>query len=566
MSERGPGAASTSRQGFWLAQAAVALAAALLLGYNLGTRYLWQDEAATAVMAERMLRHGKPLAYDGRNLITMDIYDAKEADELASMPPQQVVNYLVQRGDFKADTTWVAQPWGQFVATALSLAIFGKGSLAARLPFALCGIATVVLLFRLIVQRFRDWPMALVAVFLLLGNVFWVLHVRQCRYYALSSLFLVLTFIAYLRWTDGKRLAALGFVVSAWCLFQSDYGCFWPILAVLFGHAIWSGAISRQKCLLTFGAIAVAIAPWVYYYELASRVKPRYTSLESSVLGSLFNFNHFQFPILALVPLVILMFGKPVHRAGVAGRRLVGLATCLCLALLVWVPTVSPFPFYRYLMPVTPLAALALAYVILGSIDLMFAGRAANDLRVVAALPLAALFTLTPLAALPVSLFIPSQHRPLQQFGILVRPELSAIYLDVIEDGPDPNRDVIEVLASRIQAGDEVLVNYEDVPFMFYTDATVRGGMCAFRTEAPDNGRLRFAVIRPNLRIGHAALMRELARHRWRPIYERILALRWGHVPDPRFHRFQRYEAPPDTIILEALGPLAPASETKASP
>ena len=566
MSKRGPRAASTSRLGFWLAHVAVALAASLLLGWNLGSRYLWQDEAATAVMAERMLRHGKPLAYDGRNLITMDTYDAELADKLATMPPQEVVQLLVERGDFKADTTWIGQPWGQFVATALSLAALGKNTLAARLPFALCGIATVVLLFHLVWQRFRDWPMALVTVLLLLSNVFWVLHVRQCRYYALSTFFLLLTFAAYLRWSDDKRFGAWALVASAWCLFQSDYGAFWPTAGVLFAHAMWSGSRPRLGALVTFGVLALTVAPWVYYYELVSRYKPKYASLESNILTSLFNYNQFQFPILGLVLLAILLFRKSPHLAGGEGRRVAGLAIFVSLALLVWVPLVSPYPFYRYIMPATPLAALSLAYVVLGSIDWMFAGRAANDLRVVAALPLTALLAFTALVALPVSLLIPLQDRAIPEFGTAFRAEFGALYIDLLDEGPDPNRDVIELLAPQLKPGDEVLVNYEDVPYMFYTDATVRGGMCAFRTEAPDDGHLKFAVIRPNLRIGHQALLRELARFDWRGSYDHVLAIPWGNIPDPKHHRFQRKEPPPAVIVLEATGPRTHKSQAQPTP
>ncbi|MGD9648047.1 MAG: ArnT family glycosyltransferase [Pirellulales bacterium] len=543
---------------------AVVLAAALLLCWNLGTRYLWQDEAATAEMAERMLRYGKPLAYDGRNLITMDTYDAKLADKLASLPPREVIAILVERGDFKADTTWIGQPWGQFVASAITLAAFGKTTLAARLPFALCGIATVVILFRMVLRWFDDWPMALVAVLLLLTNVFWVLHVRQCRYYALSSLFLLLTFGAYLRWSDGKRWGRWVFVVFAWCLFQCDYGSFWPVIGVLCVHAIWSGVGGRWRSLLTFAVLGLFVAPWIYYYELATRMKPRYASLQDNILSSLFNFNQFQLPLLALALLPIVLLCKTPQSAG---RRVAALAACICLALLVWVPVVSPYPFYRYLMPATPLAALVLAYVVLGMVDLVFGGRAANDLRVVVGIAIAAVLALTPLVALPVALAIPAKCRTLSDPGTLIRPELSAMYLDLVADGPDPNRDLIVRLGPELKPGDEVLVNYEDVPFMFYTDATVRGGMCAFRTEAPDQGHLRFAVIRPNLRIGHNAVLRELARHRLRASYDQVPALPWGNIPDPKHHRFQLKEQPAEVMVHRILGPREPgSSETPVSP
>src|SRR5208282_6062480 len=88
--------------------------AALLLLWGLGNPYLWQDEAATAVLDQR------------------------------TASAQAAVEYYIRRGDLKADTSWKWQPWGQFVVAALSFKIFGATTIAARLPFALAGIITVL--------------------------------------------------------------------------------------------------------------------------------------------------------------------------------------------------------------------------------------------------------------------------------------------------------------------------------------------------------------------------------------------------------------------------------------
>src|SRR5512137_2012600 len=126
----------------------LACAAALLL-WRLDAVYLWQDEAATAVLAERMLKYGKPLAWDGRNLITMDSMADEDPATLHERTGNvdAMLRYLVARKDFRADTTWVNQPWGQFVAAAASLGVLGHGTWQARLPFALAGLATVLLLY-----------------------------------------------------------------------------------------------------------------------------------------------------------------------------------------------------------------------------------------------------------------------------------------------------------------------------------------------------------------------------------------------------------------------------------
>ena len=116
-----------------MAQMIVACVAALLLLWGLGNPYLWQDEAATAVLAQRMLRFGRPLAYDGVNLITIDHFAAEEKATIdqRTRDPQAAINYYVRRGDLKADTTWKWQPWGQFVVAALSFKTLGATTLAA---------------------------------------------------------------------------------------------------------------------------------------------------------------------------------------------------------------------------------------------------------------------------------------------------------------------------------------------------------------------------------------------------------------------------------------------------
>jgi 4-amino-4-deoxy-L-arabinose transferase-like glycosyltransferase len=105
--------------------------------------------------------------------------------------------------------------------------------LAARLPFAIAGLATVLTLFHLVRKYSSSLSMAVLAALFLLCNLYWILHARQCRYYSLSSLFLVLTLLGYARWQESAKGGACAFVAMAWCFFQVDYSTVWPVLAVL---------------------------------------------------------------------------------------------------------------------------------------------------------------------------------------------------------------------------------------------------------------------------------------------------------------------------------------------
>ena len=64
---------------------------------------------------------------------------------------------------------------------------------------------------------------------------------------------------------------------------------------------------------------------------------------------------------------------------------------------------------------------------------------------------------------------------------------------------------------------DEVLVNYEDIPLMFYPPNRIRGGNGCFRMdEAPP---ARFAVLRRSALFVHGYYYGQfMGRHQWRQL------------------------------------------------
>jgi hypothetical protein len=291
----------------------IGLAAAVLLLWRLTDTYLWQDEANTAVLAVRLLEHGKPLAYDGRNLISDDNYvamDPKTIEE-RTHDGRRAFEDCVRRGVLKADGMWTFHPWGQFVLAASSIALLGRTTLAARLPFALAGLATVFALYWLVFRVCRSSLMATVACALLTLNVYWVLHGRQARYYSLTSLFLVLTLLAYVRWQQGARFGAPVFVAMAWCWFQVDYGTVWPVFGILFldaiVHALRADWRSAWKPVTAGLALLGAIVPFLFFYRLSHRQSGLLGTWPHRFHGALFNINEYVVPaVVVLAALVVL--------------------------------------------------------------------------------------------------------------------------------------------------------------------------------------------------------------------------------------------------------------------
>jgi hypothetical protein len=55
---------------------------------------------------------------------------------------------------------------------------------------------------------------------------------------------------------------------------------------------------------------------------------------------------------------------------------------------------------------------------------------------------------------------------------------------------------VIEWLQKNAAPSDEILINYEDKPMMFYLPNPIRGGVSAFRVEDDAQTPARFVVLR----------------------------------------------------------------------
>ena len=501
-----------------------AIAATLLL-WGLSSKYLWQDEAATAVMSQRMLRFGRPLAYDGVNLITIDWFRGKDQDSepQGTTDPQKAVQYFIDQGDYKPDTSWRFQPWGQFILTAISLKALGSTTLAARLPFALAGILAVLLLYRFVLENFASPLMATLAALLLVFNAYWILHSRQCRYYPLSSLFLIITLMAYAHWQRGGRWGAAAFVLAAWCWFQVDYGTFWPVMLVLFVDAFIAQRRSLWRPALVGVALAAAIAPFFYYFELWRRKSTQVGTLSRRFWINLYNLNEYVAPLLILLAAIALLAWR-WRKLAAAERRIVAIACATILGFSLWVPLIAPAPFLRYVIILAPLGCLLAAWVLVrgcGSrLGLAWLG--------------AAVLILTPWMSKPFHPLIqaPSWYKHVR-FSDL---SLSTMVKEIFGHRPDPNRLVIEWLQQNAAPSDEILINYEDIPLMFYLPNPIRGGLSAFRAEDDAKTPPAFIVLRQSAKKFHwPVYLRELGRYQWSEVTSvRAPDISWGNNPDPR--------------------------------
>jgi len=498
-------------------------AAAVLLFWRLGAIYLWQDEANTAVLAVRMLKSGKPLAYDGVNLLSNDNFAAEDRATIGTRTadPKAAVDYIIGRGDLKPDSSWIFQPWGQFVVAAASIQALGQTTLAARLPFALAAFASVCLLYWIVRRATGAVSIASLSCLLLLANAYWILHGRQARYYALSSLFLLLTVLAYDRWQRGSRWGSVLFVVAAWSWFQVDYGTVWPAFGVMFLYALIVNRRNPLPVLIPGLALAAAIAPFVFFYQLSGRLSAQNLTWHGRFEMSLFHLNQFVIPVVVLAAATVVLSWK-WRRLAEAERRLIVVSIGLLVALTLWVPTVAPESFLRYLIMAAPLGCLVTAWALV---------RAFGSSLVPIVIG-AAVLAITPWASAPFEHLAPLPM--LRPGGVLFKPELRALIRNVFHERRDPNRLVVEWLRQNAQPTDEILINYEDVPLMYYLPNPIRGGIAAFRAEDDAKTPPKFAILRRSVPFGHwPVFQREKARYQWDTVALSAPDVLWGNNPDP---------------------------------
>ncbi len=233
---------SDSFKSTWLVAVVLAVTAAPLVFVGLGDAPLWDDED-TALWALSLWRTGDMTAMLDGNLIAYrsgaELHDMRNR----YMPPLAAV---------------VASP---------SLGLLGKSTWAARLPFAICGLLTLVVIGRWAQREGADAQTCVLLGMGLIGNVSLLLFVRQCRYFALILLLSVL--LAYLyrfrkpTWLHG---ALMGVVATG--LVASNYLSFAVLgLCGAVDYAIWGRREGRLGWRTVAGGLVplVVIGGWVVW-------------------------------------------------------------------------------------------------------------------------------------------------------------------------------------------------------------------------------------------------------------------------------------------------------------
>ena len=165
--------------------------------------------------------------------------------------------------------------------------------------------------------------------------------------------------------------------------------------------------------------------------------------------------------------------------------------------------------------------------------------------------------------------FVPAVARPLihvpdliahvlPQTGSVLRHELRILAADLGQRYGDPNGILVDYLRQHLRPEDEVVVNYEDAPLMFYLDNKVRGGIACFRVE--DDPPPRFLILRQSVGFTHGEVYSRLGFTRqWKRHETGAPDVTWGNNPDPWCHVSRQLDEVGKWGSIEVLENMGPA-------
>jgi len=477
----------------WISLAGLAVLAGFLLLSQLDQPYLWQDEAQTALISRTILSDGIPLGSDGRNFFSQE-----------------------EGAEYAEGYVWKWHTWLSFYVVAGSFSTLGATTLATRLPFALFGIATVLLAYRAARCLWRSRAAALASGGLLALSVPWLVLSRQGRWYAMAAFFSLLALHLYRAVGPDERRYSFGLFASASLLFHTHYFYAATLLVTLLVHSLWLERERFQRILWVSLAVTVVNAPWILWFtsirygEVYDRGATSFSTSLQIALHLLQDLVvYFLNPLFLSIPLLILglraLRRQPLFSLAPRARSATALLLLFCLANIAALALLAPGAYFRYLTPIVPAA-----FLLAGG---LLAGLAAYS-RVAALGVFGAWLALSPL------------------------PDFLH---EITHDFDGPIEGIVRFLEKRARPGDVVAISYGDMPLKFYTDLRVIGGLTG-EDLSPASGA-DWIILREHAVARNRPVKQSLRAHLEAGDYVayrlRFADTAFENREDPRLHRYR---------------------------
>lgn len=553
----------------------IVLVSTILIFKNLSNMYLWQDEACVAVLGRNVLKFGYPNYYDGKNILSnsWDVY--------------------LETHDYKNAPVRI-QTWLEYYLLALSFLIFGINTFSARLPFALLGLASVILSYFFFLKVTNNKIISRISIILLIFSVPFLLHVRQVNYYALLIFLSIWVFYSYVKFLKSEKYASLHFVASNAFLFHSFLALTPLILLTILIHFILNGYIRnnslRKQLLLNLILIFIFVSPFLFMNPFA-RVK---SDLTKNLFEALVKFksnllwiNNYMFPFL----LVFMLGIKKIFQSeriffrklfltlifsfnffilfyfllGYTINLFLFLSLCLLESILIFrvnirrmhnllrnseylilfsvfvlillsaLSIASEAPFFRYLVPLIPLCCLFAGIIVCS----LF--RSKLMLSLVTILLVASnVFAVIPIYFFNnifqrnnwfIRSFSEGIYRDLSQ--IKFKSDIFNYFWEITHDYDCPVEGIVKYLIKHAGPLDVVKISYNDMPLMFYTDLRV----ISWRDRGGNAPDWIIPVANVPLLFNKESA-ESIKGIKYRKIFIDYPNICYSNLPDPLYHNF----------------------------
>jgi hypothetical protein len=500
----------------------LALCAPLLL-YGLGAPKLWVDEAETALLARSILVHGVPEARVGKDLISQEVGH-----------------------EFGPDLVWRWTPWLDKYLAAGAFALLGEGTVAARLPFALLGLAAIASMYWLAWGLFGDRRIAVLSMLFLGTSVPFLLNVRQCRYYVLAILGTL--WAVHFAVACARRRGAgpvIGLAAAMTLIFHANYMVF-AALAVAFAATLWLVGIERAGWLrLSAAALLAALVngPWVVYFDIPGKVLQGTSHRGVSVWEHMADYfaltMRYGFPPAALLAFAALAAVTPGRREALSQWR-VPLFLALAPVAYLLVIAGTPLVFFRYTVNLLPIFAVLSAWLAVTAWDMQ---RVAGAVFGVLLLVTGVFAELSSLPTRYAGDHNPGRTNRALDWGL----PLGNLVLELVHPFEGAMGTMTEYVYTHGHRGDRVFVSYGDLTARFYLPGfEVRGGQSGESLEGwgPPEWMVvrtffRFTVDKEDVRAMMDWVNHSVPWNEYEVIELPMPDFHWESIPEPQWHCFR---------------------------
>ena len=268
----------------------------IMIFTNINNSLLWKDEAIVANIGCNTLKYGYPIIWDGVNLISST--DGNSFNQLLI-----VSNY----------------EWLQFYICAISFAIFGKTTFAARFPFAIFSLLSVLLVWFIAEIIFKKLNRIICCTLFYGLNVQFLLYSYQSRYNSLVLFGTALCILVVLNVEEKnekrKKLRWYDFTHLFWStafIFHSNRVSGLVIAIAIILYLLYK---YRKKSIKFIIPVLLGVTTWAIWYFINSIVleAPSFGSEEiethifTKIIMILWKIQVYFFPFISLVTIYLLV-------------------------------------------------------------------------------------------------------------------------------------------------------------------------------------------------------------------------------------------------------------------